>query len=133
MELKVIVLQQLVQHLRIKIIPIQDPKLTLEVLYIHQHIVRSRLINRKLVLIHTKLLHQLHKRLYGKAVMLHRHAEFFLSPGAVNIAVFEKLILVCDLACITQKLLALRGQYRSMAAALEQLYSNLFFQLLDCS
>ena len=71
MKLEVIILQQLVQHLRIKVIPIQNPKLTLEVFYIHQHIVRSRLINRKLVLIHTKLLHQLHKRLYGKTVMLH--------------------------------------------------------------
>ena len=59
--------------------------------------------------------------------MLHRHAEFFLSLGAINIAVFEKLILVCDLTCVTQKLLSLRGQYCSVAAALEQGSNNSFF------
>ena len=97
-EFQVIILHQLVQHFRIEIIPIQDAEFTLEVLHIHQHIVRSRLVNGKLVFIHAELFHQLHECLHGKAVMLHRHTEFFLAFRAVNIAVFEKLILIGNLA-----------------------------------
>ena len=63
--------------------------------------------------------------------MLHRHTEFFLAFRAVNIAVFEKLILIGNLTGVAQKLLALRGQHRSVAAALEQFNSNLLFQLLN--
>ena len=42
-------------------------------------------------------------------------------------------ILIGNLTGVAQKLLTLRGQHRSVAAALEQLNSDLFFQLLDCS
>ena len=77
-EFQVIILHQLVQHFRIEIIPIQDAEFTLEVLHIHQHIVRSRLVNGKLVFIHAELFHHLHKSIDRKGIMLHGNTEFFL-------------------------------------------------------
>ena len=96
---KTILLEHLVQNLLIKIIFTKHTDLTFKILHVLDHAGCGCLVHCKLILLHAKLLHCLHKGFHCKSIMLSGNTEF-LTGLLVNVFGFQQSKLLRHLTGI---------------------------------
>ena len=73
---------------------------------------------------------KLHKRFYGKGVMLRGDAELYLATRRSRVSFFYKIGLVQDLSCISQEFITLLSETYSLFPAFEYGYAVFLLKLL---
>ena len=101
-------LKNLLHHLPVKIIEIQNPDFTFLISYVLNNFMSLCLMNRKLKIIHPKILCHFNKGLDRKGIMLHGYTEFLFWFLFLNKLLFHQLILLQNLSCIPQKIFSFR-------------------------
>ena len=101
MKLQSIFMKHFCKYLAVKIIHIKNSDLTFKISHILNHLMSLRFMNRKFIFIHTELLHQLHKSIYRKCIMLHGNAEFLAGLLFGNVFCLHQLVLLNHLPGIS--------------------------------
>lgn len=102
-ELQVPVTEQLVHDLVVALVDIQNPDVTAQGTHILDDLIGLRLSQAEIVLLHLALLHQLHKSIRNKRIMLCRYREIDRAALLAGIAVLHEFGLLNNLPGITQE------------------------------
>ena len=91
--------EHFIQYFLVKIILIKNTDLTFKILHVLDHAGWGCLVHCKLILLHAKLLHCLHKGFHCKSIMLSGNTEF-LTGLLVNVFGFQQSKLLRHLTGI---------------------------------
>ena len=118
-ELQLVLAQHLLDHLAIARAQVQDAQLAFHVRDVLDDFVGLLLAQGKVVVHGIKLPDHIDKCVDRKGIMLARNREVRHLARLATIALLEQIDLLEDLACISQKGLALLGHHHALVGTLE--------------
>ncbi|MNC25984.1 hypothetical protein D3C75_740990 [compost metagenome] len=102
-EFQVPVAEQLVHHLIIALIDVENPQITAERPHIFDNLIGLRFSQTEVVFRHLALFHQLDKSIHDKRIMLGGHGKIDGAALFPGVPVLHKFSLFNNLPGITQK------------------------------
>ena len=110
---------------------IKHPKVTETISDIHNNLIGLCLIQNKLISFLTEPLHQFHKSIGSKCIMLRGDTKPLLFRLIIYVPGFQKSHLLYHLTCISQKLHTFRSQCNARPAAVKNSDPGFIFHIFD--
>ena len=129
MEYKAAFLEQLFQHLPVKIIDVEDAQLTPVILYIVDNLIGAGFPQGEFIFVRVLAGYQVGERIDGKGIVLGGYGADTLHRFFVCVVLLQQLGLLQHLSGIGQELHSLGGQGDPLGAAVEDGYAHFLFQL----